>query len=195
MLWILTLMALAVVAKPGKSEPTVVNCDAGQSLNQALARLDKRTPTTVWVKGTCTEYVLVSGFEGLTVKGVQGATLAQPSASPTTDLIVTVLRVDASRSVVIDGLSIYSPAAGVPGIGIGKGSGDVRLRNLTIEGGLYGIIIFENSQVSMARVTARNPGYATVGMYDASDVHIEDSPPARARAIGAPLSLVATPRT
>jgi Right handed beta helix region len=173
-LWILTLMALTVVAKPGKSEPTVVNCDAGQSLNRAVARLDKRTPTTVWVKGTCTEYVLISGFEGLTVKGVQGATLAQPSGSPATDLLVTLLRIDASRSVAIDGLSIHSSGADIP-IGIGKGSSDVRLRNLTIEGGLYGIIIFENSQVSIARVTARNPGYATVGTYDVSDVHIEDS--------------------
>jgi len=54
--------------------PTV-DCDAGQSLNRTLAKLDKFTPATVTVKGTCTEYVLLDGFSDLTINGVQGATL------------------------------------------------------------------------------------------------------------------------
>jgi len=36
---------------------TTVDCDAGQSLNRTLAKMDKFTPATVTVKGTCTEYM------------------------------------------------------------------------------------------------------------------------------------------
>ncbi len=36
-----------------------------------------------------------------------------------------------------------------------------------------GIFVFESSQASLARITARDPGYATVGVVDISDVHIE----------------------
>jgi hypothetical protein len=61
------------------------------------------------------------------------------------------------------------------GIEIGQNSQDVSLRNVTIDGeAAFGIIVIESSQVSLARVKARDPGYATVGVYDVSDVHIED---------------------
>jgi len=59
-------------------------------------------------------------------------------------------------------------------IGIGRNSIDVQLRNLTVDGAsAFGIFVFESSQVSLARVTARDPGFATVGVFDVSDVHIE----------------------
>jgi hypothetical protein len=59
-------------------------------------------------------------------------------------------------------------------IGIGRSSIDVQLRNLTIDGlSAFGILVFESSQASLARITARDPGYATVGVVDISDVHIE----------------------
>ena len=35
--------------------------------------------------------------------------------------------------------------------------------------------VFENSEVSIAYVTAQDPGYATLGIYDLSDVHLEHS--------------------
>jgi len=151
---------------------TVVDCDKGQSLNSTLAKVKKDGPATVLVKGTCTEYVLISGFEDLTLIGEPGATLVQPSTVPN-NLLLTLLRIDASRSVLIDGLTVLSTPSGLAPVGIGKSSVDVRLRNLTIQGGNPGIIVFENSQVSIAHVTVENPGYAAVGVYDASDVHIE----------------------
>ena len=82
--------------------------------------------------------------------------------------------IEASRSVTIDGLTFQSPVTGFSGIGVGGGSIDVRLRNLSVQGGTEGIIIFEHSQVSMAYVPGRDPGYAPVGIYDGSDVHIEE---------------------
>jgi hypothetical protein len=50
----------------------------------------------------------------------------------------------------------------------------VRLRNLTVDGpAAFGIFVIEESQVSLARVTATDPGFATLGVADYSDVHVE----------------------
>jgi len=156
--------------------PVVVNCNQGQSLNSTLSRLEKHSPVTVLVNGTCTEYVQIVGFEGLTLKGLSGATLQQPSTDPTNGLLIQVLSIAASRSVTIDGFAVHSRASALDDVGIGQNSIDVRLRNLTVDGpGAFGIFVYEGSQVSLARVTARDPGFATVAVLDVSDVHIESS--------------------
>jgi len=156
------------------ADPVVVNCDQGQSLNSTLSRLNKHYPATVLVKGTCTEFVRINGFEGLTLKGLPGATLQQPSTDPGNGLIIQVLLIEASRSITIDGFAIHSRASAFWDIGIGRNSIDVQLRNLTVDGSSgFGIFVYESSQVSLARVTARDPGFATVGVVDVSDVHIE----------------------
>ena len=167
--------ALAQTSTYAMADSIVVNCDEGQSLNRTLAKMSKTAPATVVVKGTCTEYVKVNGFNGLTLKGSAGATLVQPSVDPGDGLAIHVLFIQASRSVTVDGLAIHSGPSALSGIGLGRNSLDVRLRNLTIDGaGTFGIIVTESSQVEFARVTASDPGYATVGVYDVSDVHIED---------------------
>ena len=166
--------AQTVTGSDDIADPVVVNCDQGQSLNNTLSRLNKHFPATVLVKGTCTEFVQVNGFEGLTLKGLPGATLQQPNTNPGNGLIIHVLLIEASRSITIDGFAIHSGASALGDIGIGRNSIDVQLRNLTVDGAsVFGIFVFESSQVSLARVTARNPGFATVGVVDISDVHIE----------------------
>jgi hypothetical protein len=175
-LGILILLALAAslaVAETSSSSITV-DCSSGQSLNGTLSKLNKQTPTTVSVNGTCTEYVQVIGFENLTLKGLSGATLLQP-ATGAGSLLNSLLFIESSRSVTVDGFSIQADTATVPAVGIGHGSSDIRLRNLNVQGGTEGIIVFENSQVSIAYVTALDPGYATLGIYDLSDVHLERS--------------------
>jgi len=168
--------AQTVTGSDDIADPVVVNCDQGQSLNSTLSRLNKHSPATVLVKGTCTEFVQVKGFEGLTLKGLPGATLQQPSTDPSNGLPIQVLLIEASRSITIDGFAIHSRASAAWDIGIGRGSSDVQLRNLTVDGpSAFGILVYETSQVSLARVTARDPGFATVGVVDVSDVHIESS--------------------
>jgi hypothetical protein len=179
------LLVMAVLAALGANaqivtgsgvmaDPVVVNCDQGQSLNRTLSRLDKDSRATVLVKGTCTEFVQINGFEGLTLKGLPGATLQQPSTDPGNGLIIQVLLIEASRSITIDGFAIHSRASAFWDIGIGRNSIDVQLRNLTVDGPSgFGIFVYESSQVSLAHVTARDPGFATVGVVDVSDVHIE----------------------
>jgi hypothetical protein len=153
-----------------------VNCAIGQSLNGTLSRLNKRVPATVFVKGTCTEYVTINGFTGLTLVGLPGAALQQPSTNPSNGLGVYLLLIEASRSITIDGFAIHSRPSALGAIAIGRNSIDVQLRALTLDGAAtFGFFIYEKSQVSLARVTVSDPGYAPVGVFDLSDVHIESS--------------------
>ena len=162
-----------------------VDCDAGQSLNRTLAKMSKSTPSTVVVKGTCTEYVQIDGFDGLTLKGVQGATLRQPNTDPKGGnggiYVVSIL---ASRSVTISGFAIHSRAGASAAIGVGEGSVNVQLRNLTVDSG-QGILIYQASQVSIAKVNITLAmGWAAISAYDLSDVHIEDCAIDRATSSG-----------
>jgi hypothetical protein len=163
---VVVLAANAAIAKAAQ-----VDCNRGNSVNDALTRLAARAvaaPTTLWVTGTCTEYVQIRGFDGLALKGRPGATLVKPS-TPADPLVGSgVLTIDASRSVTVDGLALQGG-----GIGIRGGSSDIRVRNTTVEGG--GIGIYEHSQVSLAGVEVRNPSFAALQVYDLSDVHLEDS--------------------
>ncbi len=170
---LVSLVLAACVAVGETSAPsTTVDCNQGQSISAALAKLNKQTPNTLTVSGTCTEYVQVIGFESLTLQGASGATLLEPT---TTTSQLGLLSIGASRSVTVDGFSIQASTTGVSAIAIGHGSTDIRLRHLTITGGGSGISIYEQSQVSIAYVTAQDPGFSALGIYDLSDVHVERS--------------------
>ncbi len=172
-LGILALLLSATVAlAQTPSIPVTVDCGNGQSLNRTLAKLNTILPITVFVKGTCTEYVQVSGFDNLTLRGLSGAMLAQPSTVGG-NFLNAVLLIESSRSIIVDGFNIQADPATGTGIGIGHGSTDVRLRNLKVQGGGEGIIIFEHSQVSLAHVVGLDSGYTPLGVYDSSDVHVE----------------------
>ena len=82
----------------------MVNCDTGQSLNHTLATLDNVVPATVKVQGTCTEYVLVNGFNDLTLTGAPGATIQQPNTNPPS-IPTYVLSIKGSRNVTVAGLA------------------------------------------------------------------------------------------
>ena len=155
----------------------VVNCNTGQSINHALATLDNLVPATVTVQGTCTEYVLVDGFDNLTLTGMPGATLQQPNTNPPT-LPAYVLSIKASTNVTVSGLAVRTlpslPNALLSSVGIGGGSNQVRLQDVTTDGS-WGIIAYEASQVWLVRVTVNiTSGYAAITAFDKSDVHIVD---------------------
>lgn len=170
---VLASVVLALAANSLAAAQITVDCNAGQSLTHALSQLDKHRPIVVSVNGTCTEYLHIVGFDGLTLKGLPGATLLQPAAVPS--LFDSLLLIESSRSVTITGFSVQADTTTVPAIGIGHGSVDIRLRDLKIQGGNEGIIVFEHSQVSIANVFALDPGYSPLGIYDGSDVHLERS--------------------
>jgi len=170
-LWVLVASAAVAATSP---QSITVDCNAGQSLNSTLSKLDKQTPSTVSVNGICTEYVQVIGFENLTLQGLAGATLLQPTTGAG-NVLNNLLYIESSHSVTVDGLSLQADTVTVSAVGIGHGSSDIRLRHLNIEGGIFGISIFEHCQVSIAYVTAQDPGFSPLGVFDLSDVHVERS--------------------
>jgi hypothetical protein len=171
---LILLVSVASIAVAETLPSITVDCNKGQSLNGTLSKLNRQTPNTVSVSGTCTEYVQVFGFENLTLQGMAGATLLQPTTGAG-NVLNSLLFIESSRNVTVDGFTIQADTVTVPAVGIGHGSSDIRLRHLNIQGGTFGMIVFENSQVSVAYVTAQDPGYATLGIYDLSDVHVERS--------------------
>jgi len=151
---------------------TSVDCGAGQSLNHTLAKMNKLIPATLRIKGACTEYVLVDGFNDLALNGVQGANIQQPSTNPQSNSYVLSIR--ASRSVTVSGLAVHSLPSVFSVIGIGGGSTDVRLQSVTTDGS-WGVVVYENSQVWLKNVTTNlTSGFAAVSAFDKSDVHVVD---------------------
>ena len=165
-------LTCAAAAQQPASTPITVDCSKGQSLNKTLANLNRQSAYTVSVNGTCTEFVQVSGFHNLVLKGLPGATLVQPNTGGG-NLFNSTLFIESSQSVQVEGFAVQGNAAPLANIGIGHGSTDIRLRSLNISGGNGGILIFENSQVSIAYVHVQDTGYSTLAIYDSSDVHVE----------------------
>jgi hypothetical protein len=162
------ILASAVFAQ--NSQSITVNCNNGQSLNGTLAKLNKQTPHTVIVQGTCTEYVTVDGFEGLTLIGQSGATIQQPATNPQNNS--SVLSITGARGMNIFGLTVNSLPSIFTGIGIGKGSSQVLLKNVTVTGS-WGVVVYEESQVWLIGLNVTiSSGYAAVSAFDKSDVHI-----------------------
>ena len=173
MVRLVALVTLLLSTLWAAAAPTpTVDCDAGQSLNRTLAKMDKFTPATVTVKGTCTEYVFVDGFNDLTINGLPGATLQQPSTNPQSNPYV--LSIKASRGVTVSGLAVHSLPSIFSCIGIGGGSNEVLLQSVTTDGS-WGVVVYEASQVRLVKVTVNiTSGYAAVSAFDRSDVHIVD---------------------
>jgi len=150
-----------------------VNCSEGQSLNLTLATLLKFLPATVTIQGTCTEYVLIQGFDNLTLTGAPGATLQQPGTNPPSSSPY-VLSIKASRNVTVSGVAVRSLPSAFSSIGIGGGSNQVRLQDVTTDGS-WGIVVYEASQVWLVRATVNiTSGFAGISAFDKSDVHIVD---------------------
>src|SRR3954453_22193435 len=112
-LMLLVLSASITMAQtPTESIPVTVDCSNGQSLNRTLAKLKTIFPITVFVKGTCNEYVQVFGFNNLTLKGLSGAALAQPTTG-TGNFLGAVLLIESSRSITVEGFNVQAdPATG-----------------------------------------------------------------------------------
>jgi len=166
---LLTLLFTAIWAT-ANAAPITVDCGAGQSLNATLAKINKSAPATVTVKGTCTEFVQVDGFNHLKLNGVQGAALQQPDSNPQSNS--SVLSIHDSRGITVSGLAVNSLPTIFSGIGIGGGSNDVRLQNVATDGS-WGVVVYEASQVWLVNVTVNiTSGYAAISAFDKSDVHI-----------------------
>ena len=164
------ILFLASAAYAQNGITITVNCNNGQSLNRTLSKLNKQQPITVLVQGTCIEFVKVDGFEGLTLKGQSGAALQQPATNPQNNSYL--LSITGSRGITVAGLDVHSLPSIFSGIGIGKGSSQVLLQDLHINGS-WGVVIYEESQVWLIKVNVNiSSGFAAISAFDKSDVHI-----------------------
>jgi hypothetical protein len=165
----LVLSSIGAFADPSP----VVDCGRGQSLNHTLSKMQKFEPATLKFKGTCSEFVEIDGFDNLTLTGLPGATIQQPTTNTPTGAFF-VLRVTASRRVTLSGFTVQSLPSAFSAIGIERGSTDVLLEDITTDGS-WGIVIDQASQVWLTRVNVNiTSGYAAVSAFDKSDVHIVD---------------------
>lgn len=168
---IAVLFIAPVFAETGPTIP--VNCATGQTLNGTLSKLNKQLPITVLLQGTCTEFVTIDGFESLTIKGQSGAAIQQP-AIPPPPAPNFVVSITGSRNVSISSISVHSLPSVSSGIGIGKGSNQILLQNISLDGS-WGVTVYEESQVWLVNLIVNlTTGFAAISVFDKSDVHIAD---------------------
>ena len=164
-------LASSVFAESGPSIP--VNCTKGQTLSGTLSKLNKELAATILLEGTCTEFVTIDGFENLTIKGQLGAAIQQPATAvpPAPNF---VLSITGSRAVNISGVAIHSLPSVSSGIGVGKGSNQILLQNINLDGS-WGVTVYEESQVWLVNLNVNvTSGFAAISVFDKSDVHIAD---------------------
>lgn len=167
---VISVLCWASAAFGQDAQSVTVDCNSGQSLNGTLAKLNRQTPHTVIVQGTCTEFVTVNGFEDLILKGQSGAVIQQPATNPQNASYL--LSITGSRGVSVSGLTVNSLSSIFSGIGIGKGSSQVQLQNMNVTGS-WGVVVYEESQVWLIQVNVTiSSGLAAISAFDKSDVHI-----------------------
>jgi len=166
----ISILFLVSAACAQNGPPITVNCNNGQSLSRTLSKLDKQIPNTVIVEGTCTEFVTIDGFNGLTLKGQSGGAIQQPATTPPPNSYV--LSITGSQGVTISGLAVHSLSSAFSGIGIGKGSSQILVQNVNVDGS-WGVVVYEESQVWLVHVNVNiTSGFAAISAFDKSDVHI-----------------------
>lgn len=152
-------LLLSLAAANRVSAAVKVDCNKSQSINEALAKLSKSGPNVVTVFGTCAEDIVIEGFDDLKLVAAPGAVLNPASVSSK-----TVLLVNSSRRVVIDGFTFSLPTAGPPApswVAEFNGSVGCVMKNLTITGG-GGIRLQRSSYVSISDSTTHNANIGIV---------------------------------
>jgi hypothetical protein len=137
-----------------------VDCSKGDSINAELARLSKTGPNVVTVSGSCAENILIDGFDDLTLVAAPGASLNPASASAK-----SILLVNSSRRVVLDGfaITIPAPAPNSPATWVAElnGSFGCVMKNLSVTGG-GGIRLQRTSYVSISDSTLHDVGIGII---------------------------------
>ena len=139
---------------------TKVDCSKGDSINAALAKLSKRGPNVLTVTGTCAEDIVIDGFDDLTLVATPGAAL-----NPASPASKTILLVNSSRRVVVDGfaVNIPAPAPNAPATWVAEFNGSVGnvMKNLAVTGG-GGIRLQRSSYVSILDSTLHDVGIGVI---------------------------------
>jgi len=134
---------------------TVVDCSAGQSLAEAVARAT--AGDTIRIAGTCSETVTIT-LDDLTLDGTNGNAIID-AAGRERDAIL----VEGARRVTIQHLTVRN--SDDEGIDI-RGGASVRLDHVVAEGNAdSGIIVVDGASAVITNSTARNNGNDGFGVY------------------------------
>lgn len=148
---------LLLVATPSAYAADVtVDCNnpkKNNSINAALATLNKHGPNTIHVSGTCNENVIIEGFYQLTLVANPGATINDPTPSdPANDDVIDIYD---SHIVTVNGFTINGGSGGIACFAY---SSCVLLNN-TVQGAAdFAVIIGRQSAAELQGGTLQNSG-------------------------------------
>jgi len=156
----------SVDAQPIVQRTVSVNCNAGQTIANALKRYVMGTGLLINISGTCNEHVDILR-DDITLQGVGVApTIHGPT---TTDNTVGI---DGAKRVAISNLMITGGSDGINGV---RGA-SFAVRNVTVQGSArFGIIASLNSQATVDGSTIRQCGNIGVIAANVSSLTITDT--------------------
>jgi parallel beta helix pectate lyase-like protein len=127
LVFVTLLLTLPVFAANVTVDCTGANGKAFSSITAALATLSLTGPNTITVGGTCTENVVVSQFDRLTIQAASGhvATIVNAANPPGITLLVA-----GSHNITLDNLVVEG---GSPDVYITSSSSAVLMQNCTVQ--------------------------------------------------------------
>ena len=150
---------MSFAAAPTPSGETRVDCAAGESVAQAIARAPAGGRYVIEVAGDCRENLRIVR-DRVTLRGVGGARLL--GVAPSTSTFGYAIWAAGARSVVIDGITIEPDAGGTdPARGLlSTDNSSVSLVNATLLQGFdqSGIVLVENSTLEVFDSTITGNG-------------------------------------
>jgi len=156
---------LLLASIPALATNVVVDCNAAQTINGALAGLDNQGPHTISVSGNCVENVFIIQRERVSIFGAPGTTLtaATPNGRP--------LNITSSNNINIDGFTI----TGGRGVVINSSS-TANLSNLIIQNSAaVGLTILEGSRVNASVLNVKNNTRTGISVANDSSLLIDTS--------------------
>ena len=147
----------------------VVNCDVGQTINQALRRAEPGA--TIVVRGTCRERVVITrpvtldGGGSAVIDGRAGATLVQLPVLEEFDGVVVI---DGVTGVALLGLTIQNGVSN--GIVAAHGAA-VTLKDVTTQNNVFtGIVISDNSTAEVIDSSSQSNGVSGFDVFTSSSL-------------------------
>jgi Right handed beta helix region len=126
----------------------VVDCNAGDSINSALASLDPAGPHTITVTGTCTETVNINLRNQIVIQAPVGQTATIQANNPNAN----VFNISGSRQITLNRLIVRG---GRNGVSMNQGS-VVNIHNSTVAENSSVGILFTQSTLTIDSSTIRD---------------------------------------
>lgn len=168
--FVLVLVAALCLGTLAQAADIAVDCGAkkNNSINAALALLDKTGPHTITVSGACSEEVVIENFDDLTLRGNPGASINDPTPSVLDDN--NVVTIGGSRDVTVRDLTINGGADGITCFRFSV----CYLLNLTVQGGYEGISLARSEAFVGDNTVIQNTAASGISVFNGA--HLRAGP-------------------